>query len=35
MWRDLVTITVANLASFGLGELVRMLEWAEYFRISS
>jgi hypothetical protein len=34
MWRDLATITVANLASFGLGELVRVLGWEGYFRIS-
>lgn len=27
MWRDLITITLANLASFGAGELVHWLGW--------
>src|SRR4051812_36553018 len=27
MWRDLITIVVANLASFGAGELLNKFEW--------
>jgi hypothetical protein len=30
MWRDLAAITAANLASFGLGEMVRVLEWDRF-----
>ena len=29
MWRDLITITLANLASFGLGEVINWLEWLQ------
>jgi hypothetical protein len=28
MWRDFAAITVANLASFGVGEVVFQTEWA-------
>jgi hypothetical protein len=34
MWRDLAAITVANLASFGLGELTRYLDWDEVLRLT-
>jgi hypothetical protein len=28
MWRDLAAVTLANLASFGVGELIRPLIWS-------
>jgi hypothetical protein len=27
MWRDLITITLANLASFGIGEWINQMGW--------
>lgn len=30
MWRDLITITLANLASFGGGELMYYLHWWDW-----
>jgi hypothetical protein len=27
LWRDFTAITLANLASFGLGQLLHRLEW--------
>jgi hypothetical protein len=32
MWRDLAVITLANLASFGFGELMNWLGWTEKLR---
>jgi hypothetical protein len=29
MWRDLITITVANLASFGIGEWINQMGWLQ------
>ena len=29
MWRDLITITLANLASFGFGMVMERMEWIE------
>jgi hypothetical protein len=33
MWRDLATITVANLASFAAGEVLNAWEWFGLLRI--
>jgi hypothetical protein len=30
MWRDFVVITLANLASFGIGELAREMKWISF-----
>ncbi|HSS19068.1 MAG TPA: hypothetical protein VLL54_03275 [Pyrinomonadaceae bacterium] len=32
MWRDFITIIVANLASFGIGELLNVWQWFGLFR---
>ena len=32
MWRDFITIIVANLASFGLGEFMNVWQWFGLFR---
>jgi hypothetical protein len=29
MWRDLITVALANLASFGFGELMNVMGWTE------
>ncbi len=30
MWRDLITITLANLASFGIGEWLIQTDWIKH-----